>query len=125
MLVASAAPVCEDRAGGCAGASSGARDALERIAQLYAVEKVLRGRSADERNTGRQEHARPLAAALKQWFEDHLAQKSETAKALRYALRRWAGLTLYLMMGASRWTPMLDERALRPIKLNAKNSLFA
>jgi hypothetical protein len=36
---------------------------------------------------------------LKQWFEaklDHLAQKSDTAKALRYALRHWDGLTLYL-----------------------------
>lgn len=53
-----------------------AREALERIAQLYAVEKALRGRSAAERSAGRQAHARPLVAALKQWFEaklDHLA----------------------------------------------------
>lgn len=104
-----------------------AREALERIAQLYAVEKVLRGRSADERYAGRQAHARPLAAALKQWFEaklDHLAQKSDTAKALRYALRHWEGLTLYLDDGRIEMDTNAVERAMRPIKLNAKNSLL-
>ena len=105
-----------------------AREALERIAQLYAVEKVLRGRSDAERRAGRQAHARPLAAALKQWFEaklDHLAQKSDTAKALRYALRHWDGLTLYLDDGRIEMDTNAVERAMRPIKLNAKNSLFA
>lgn len=105
-----------------------AREALERIAQLYAVEKALRGRSDAERRAGRQVHARPLATALKQWFEaklDHLAQKSDTAKALRYALRHWDGLTLYLDDGRIEMDTNAVERAMRPIKLNAKNSLFA
>ena len=105
-----------------------AREALERIAQLYAVEKVLRGRSDAERRAGRQAHAQPLAAALKQWFEaklDHVAQKSDTAKTLRYALRHWDGLTLYLDDGRIEMDTNAVERAMRPIKLNAKNSLFA
>ena len=105
-----------------------AREALERIAQLYAVEKALRGRSDAERRAGRQAHARPLATALRQWFEaklDHLAQKSDTAKALRYALRHWDGLTLYLDDGRIEMDTNAVERAMRPIKLNAKNSLFA
>ena len=75
-------------------------------------------------SSGRQAHAGPLAAALKQWFEaklGHLAQKSETAKTLRYALRHWDGLTLYLDDGRIEAV----ERAMRPIKLNAKNALFA
>lgn len=104
------------------------REALERIAQLYAVEKALRGRSAAERSAGTQAHARPLAAALKQWFEaklDRLAQKSDTAKALRYALRHWDGLTLYLDDGRIEMDTNAVERAMRPIKLNAKNALFA
>jgi hypothetical protein len=33
-----------------------AREALKRIAQLYAVEKALRGRSDAERRAGRQAH---------------------------------------------------------------------
>lgn len=105
-----------------------AREALERIAQLYAIEKALRGRSDAERCAGRQAHARPLVAALKQWFEaklDHLAQKSDTAKALRYALRHWDGLTLYLDDGRIEMDTNAVERAMRPIKLNAKNALFA
>ncbi|MDN4985348.1 IS66 family transposase [Bradyrhizobium sp. WYCCWR 13022] len=105
-----------------------ARQALERIAQLYAVEKALRGRSDAEGCAGRQAHARPLATALKQWVEaklDHLAPKSDTAKALRYALRHWSGLTLYLDDGRIEMDTNAVERAMRPIKLNAKNSLFA
>jgi len=105
-----------------------AREALERIAQLYAIEKVLRGRAAAERSAGRQAHARPLAAALKQWFEaklGDLAQKSETAKTLRYALRHWDGLTLYLDDGRIEMDTNAVERAMRPIKLTAKNALFA
>jgi transposase len=105
-----------------------AREALVRIAQLYAIEKALRGRSDAERRAGRQAHAQPLAAALKQWFEaklGHLVQKGETAKALRYALRHWDGLTLYLDDGRIEMDTNAVERAMRPIKLNAKNALFA
>src|ERR1700761_9282678 len=48
-----------------------------------------------------------------------------TAKALRYALRHWDGLTLYLDDGRIEMDTNAVERAMRPIKLNAKNSLFA
>ncbi|WP_283808805.1 IS66 family transposase [Bradyrhizobium canariense] len=76
-------PVCEDRARGFAGAAPVVREDFERIAQLYAVEKALPGRSDADRRAGRQAHARPLAAVLKQWFEaklDHRAQKSDMAE---------------------------------------------
>jgi hypothetical protein len=53
------------------------------------------------------------------------AQKSDTAKALRYALRHWDGLTLYLDDGRIEMDTHAVERAMRPIKLNAKNSPFA
>jgi transposase len=65
---------------------------------------------------------------LKQWVEaklDHLAQKSDTAKALRYALRHWDGQTLYLDDGRIEMDTNAVQRAMRPIKLNPKNSLFA
>ena len=41
-----------------------ASEALERIAALYAVEKDIRGRSADERRAVRQQKSRPLVDAL-------------------------------------------------------------
>ncbi|WP_430649015.1 IS66 family transposase [Bradyrhizobium zhanjiangense] len=58
----------------------------------------------------------------KQWLEatlDHLA--SDRAKALRYALRHWDGLTLYLDDGRIEMDTNAVERAMRPIKLNAKS----
>lgn len=105
-----------------------AHQALERIAQLYAIEKALRGRPAEERRAGRQAHARPLVEALKCWFEaelGRLSQKSDTAQALRYGLRHWEGLTLYLEDGRIEMDTNAVERAMRPIKLTAKNALFA
>src|SRR3974390_435922 len=49
-----------------------AKEALSRIAQLYAIERALRGRTAEERLQGRQLHSKPLVIALKAWFEGRL-----------------------------------------------------
>lgn len=43
---------------------------------------------------------------------------------LRYALRHWDGLTLYLDDGRIEMDTNAVERGMRPIKLNAKNSLL-
>lgn len=49
------------------GPSSIASEALERVATLY-VEKAIRGRSADERRTARQQRSRPLIDTLEPWL---------------------------------------------------------
>ncbi len=105
-----------------------AEEALRRIAQLYAIEAGLRGRSADERREGRQIHARPLVEAMEKWLAAQLkivSGKSDTAQAIRYAQNHWAGLTLYLEEGRIEMDTNAVERAMRPIKLTAKNSLFS
>jgi hypothetical protein len=105
-----------------------AQEALRRIAELYSIEAGLRGRSAEERREGRQANARPLVEALEQWLETQLravSGKSDTAAAIRYAQTHWKGLTLYLDDGRIEMDTNAVERAMRPIKLNAKNSLFA
>ena len=64
-----------------------ASEALDRIALLYAIEKTIRGRSADERRAVRQEKSKPLVLALKIWLEEQLARvsaKSVIAEAIRY-----------------------------------------
>jgi len=76
-----------------------AKEALSRIAQLYAIERALRGRLAEERRQGRQAHMKPLVAALKTWFEERLkilSSKSPAAEAIRYGLNHWDGLTRFL-----------------------------
>ncbi len=47
-----------------------ADEALSRIGALYDIEDRIRGMSADERRTLRQQHARPILADLKSWIEE-------------------------------------------------------
>jgi hypothetical protein len=105
-----------------------AAEVLVRIAALYRIEADIRGRSAEERRTVRQARSRPVIIALEPWLREKLAlvsQKSKLAEAIRYALTRWTGLTLFLDDGRVELDTNVVERAIRPIALNRKNSLFA
>ena len=76
-----------------------AAEALRRIAELYQIEARIRGRPPDERAPIRQAESRPLVEAMKTWLEGELARvsaKSALAEAIRYALRHWKGLGLFL-----------------------------
>jgi transposase len=75
-----------------------AKEALERIAQLYGIEKEIRGRSPAERRAIRSERSRPWLESMQAWLKATLAklsQKSDVAAAILYALGRWSGLVLY------------------------------
>jgi hypothetical protein len=50
---------------------------------------------------------------------------SDLAKAMRYALRHWPGLILYLDDGRLEMDSNIVERAIRPVTITRKNSLFA
>ena len=105
-----------------------ATEALRRIAEFYQIEAEIRGTSADQRRTVRQQKARPLIEALKTWLEKTLTQLpggSEIAKAIRYALNQWDGLTRFLDDGRIEIDSNSVERAMRPVALTRKNSLFA
>jgi transposase len=105
-----------------------ATEALARIAALYKIEGEIRGRSAEERRSVRQERSRPLVAALEVWLHEKLAlisQKSTLAGAIRYALTRWAGLSLFLEDGRVEIDSNTVERSVRPLALTRKNALFA
>ena len=105
-----------------------AAEALRRIAELYQIEERIRGHPPDERVRIRQAESRPLVEAMKTWLEQELARvsaKSELAKAIRYALRHWTGLSLFLDDGRVEIDSNTVERTMRPIKLGAKNYLFA
>ena len=105
-----------------------ASEALERIAKLYVIEKMIRGQSAGERRAVRQERSKPLVLELRTWLEQQLARvsaKSLIADAIRYALNHWDGLTRFLDDGRVELDTNLVERNIRPIVLNRKNALFA
>jgi len=105
-----------------------ASEALDRIGALYAIETVIRGRSADERREERQARSRPMVDALKTWLEAQLTRvsgRSAIAEAMRYGLSRWKGLCRFLDDGRIEIDTNVVERSIRPIALNRKNALFA
>jgi len=105
-----------------------ASEALERIAALYAIEKTIRGLSADERRALRQERSRPVVVTLKAWLEHQLTRvsaKATIADDIRYGLNHWDGLTRFLDDGRIELDTNIVERGIRPIVLNRKNALFA
>lgn len=56
--------------------STVAMEAVERIAELYAIEKEIRGPPPDQRREVRNTRSRPLLESLRQWFEETLAKLS-------------------------------------------------
>jgi transposase len=108
--------------------SQTATTALGRIAELYAIEKEIRGLPCEERREIRNLRSRPLLESLKQWLEetlDKLSRKSDTAMADRYALGRWEELLRYCDDGALEIDNYAAERALRVVPPGRKNFLFA
>jgi transposase len=109
-------------------ASPLAKEALERIAELFAIEERINGRPPPERLAVRQQDAVPLLAELETFLHNALNQisgKSTLAKAIRYSLSRWTALTRYTTDGRLEMTNNAVERAIRPLALTRKNYLFA
>ncbi len=104
-----------------------ARQAVTRIASLYAVEKEARGQSPEERVALRQEKARPAFDDLEAWLQAQLPKlsgKSPLAAAIRYALTRMPKARAYLSDGHLELDNNICERSIRPIALGRKNYLF-
>jgi transposase len=109
-------------------ASPIAKEALDRIGQLYRVEEAISGMPPDHRRRERQQHSKPIAAALLAWAEEtvrSLSRKSELAKAFRYMRARWPALVRCFDDGRLALDNNPAERALRCVAIGRKNYLFA
>lgn len=105
-----------------------AREALDRIGDLYDIERQIKGQPCDARLAIRQTETRPKVEAFKAWSEAQLARipgKSDLAKAFRYALNRWEGFVLFLDDGRVAIDNNAAERAIKPVVIGRKNFLFA
>lgn len=107
-----------------------AREGVERIGELYAIERRIKGKSAGERYRERQAHAVPRLKALHAWLVatlGELSKTSELAKAIRYAVKpaHWEALSRYCEDGRLEIDNNAAERSLRPVALGRKNFLFA
>jgi transposase len=95
-----------------------AEEALARIAALFGIERTIRGDPPEQRRKVRLDQTRPLVDDLRAWLEAKLAKVSggsRIAQAIRYALKHWAGLTVFLDDGRVEIDSNTVERAIRPI----------
>jgi hypothetical protein len=70
-----------------------------RIAALFGIERTICGHAPEQRRAVRLAQTRPLIDDLRAWLEAKLAKVSggsRIAQAIRYALKHWAGLTVFL-----------------------------
>ncbi|KWF15207.1 transposase [Burkholderia ubonensis] len=103
-------------------------EALERIGALYKVEEQIRGKPPDECRAHRQAQARRLLDQLHAWLSatlETLSRKSDTSRAILYALNRWEALTRYCDDGHLEIDNLPVERALRGVAVGRNNWLFA
>jgi transposase len=109
-------------------ASPIAKEALDRIGQLYRIEETITGVLPDHRRRERQQRSKPIAEALAAWADQavrKLSRKSELAAAFRYMRGRWAALVRCFDDGRLALDNNPAERALRGVAIGRKNYLFA
>jgi transposase len=104
-----------------------AAEGVVRIAELFAIERTIKGAPPDERRRVRQKLACSKLAGLRQWLEvqlQGLSSGSPLAKACRYPLNRWAAMIRYCDDGRLEISNNLVENALRGVALGRRNWMF-
>ena len=98
------------------------------IAELYKLEKSLKGRTPDERYLQRKKKAFPLLRKLYRLVREQRKRtlpQSPYAKALNYAWPQRVAVLRYLRDGRYEIDNNLIENQMRPVALGRKNYLFA
>jgi transposase len=104
-----------------------AREAVEMVRVLYAVEKQARDASVVERLELRQSQSVPVLADLRRKllaWKEQLLPKHPMAEAVNYALAQWEELNVFCSDGAVPIDNNVSEREMKRVVLNRKNSLF-
>ena len=104
-----------------------AREAIEMVRALYAVEKQAGSASVEERLKLRQERSAPVLADLRQRllvWKEQLLPKHPMAEAINYALGQWTELNVFCSDGAVAIDNNVSEREMKRVVLTRKNSLF-
>jgi transposase len=104
-----------------------AREAVERVRALYAIERQSKDVSVEERLKLRQQQSAPLLAQLRErllTWKEQLLPKHPMAEAINYALGQWEQLHVFCSDGAVPIDNNISEREMKRVVLNRKNSLF-
>jgi transposase len=103
-------------------------EAVRRIDAIFAIERAINGRSAQDRLALRRQHSAPLVADLEAWMRENrsrLSKNSDVAEVMDYMLKAWPAFTAFLDDGRICLSNNAAERALRGIALGRKSWLFA
>ena len=105
-----------------------AKAGLKRIAQLYKIEAKIRGEAPATRQFVRWTESAPLVNAFGVWLDEQrsrVSPRSRLGEKLTYIANQWDGLLVFLYDGRVEMDSNFIENRIRPIKLTAKNALFA
>ena len=102
---------------------------LDVVGKVYQYETEAAGLSLEHRLAYHREKSGPVMMGLKQWMEAQFSElsvepNSSLGKALRYWLKNWDYLTVWLQVPGTPLDNNEAERALKQFILMRKNSLF-
>jgi len=108
-----------------------ARHVIEALAEVYKHDATCRtqGLSAQQRLSFHQEHSQPVMDDLQGWMNEQFDKRlvepnSGLGKALRYLIRHWDELTLFLRQAGAPLDNNLCEQILKRAILHRKASMF-
>jgi transposase len=104
-----------------------AREAIETVRLLYAVETQTKGASVEERLARRRQQSVPVLAELREKllvWKEQLLPKHPMAEAINYALSQWQELSVFSFDATVPIDNNASEREMKRVVLNRKNSLF-
>ena len=104
-----------------------AREAVEQVRLLYAVERQGKDLSVDARHQLRQSNSAPVLTGFKEkllCWKEQLLPKHPMAEAVSYVLGQWEELNVFCSDGAVPVDNNVSEREMKRVVLNRKNSLF-
>jgi transposase len=102
--------------------------ALGEIRKLYAIERLIKDKPPDEKQSIRQARAGPILAKMRRWLDKSLGQvppKTVLGKALKYLDGEWSRLIIYVGDGRLPIDNNPCENAIRPFVIGRKNWLFS
>jgi len=107
------------------------RHVLEQLGQIYGNDAATHHQvmTPEERLRFHQQHSAPVMEELRGWLNFQFAEKkvepnSGLGMAMRYVLKHWERLTLFLRQPGAPLDNNIVERALKKAILHRKNSLF-
>jgi transposase len=107
--------------------NSMSRQLLDRINQLFVIERDLKSKSPGDRLAARNLRSRPIVEELRKWLDDiapSVLPKSLFGLAVNYGRQQWSKLIRFLEDGRIEISNNLAERSIKPFVIGRKNFLF-